>query len=44
MRETFRSTLPKWFFLIALACFALYYFYLVLIPDLPSPIPDPVHQ
>jgi hypothetical protein len=40
MRETFRSALPKWLFLLVLLCFILIYLYLMLVPEFPEPPPQ----
>jgi hypothetical protein len=40
MRDALRSALPKWFFLIVIACFVLLYLFMMFGPDLAEPPPE----
>jgi len=40
MREALRRTLPKWFFLIVILCFVLFYLFLLYGPDFAEPPPE----
>jgi hypothetical protein len=41
MRETFLNALPRWFFLIVLLCFVLFYVFMLFGPNFPEPPPEP---
>jgi hypothetical protein len=41
MRESLKSALPKWFFLIVILCFVLFYLFMMFGPDFAEPPPEP---